>query len=230
MNRCCALRVGEAAPQGPADHSYIGGIPKLPAGRKTPRCNLCNNEQSFLFQIAFPQGHFWDGFSIASFICTLCADERFLIPEMLQQGLFEANIPKGFLDDYQVNFSFLVFKNENLASHNSYKPRVRFKRLEFEPVEQDFEGSKIGGAPSWMLEDESPRSYAGVHPMFFLLQLRQEFQFDLYEDAPRQVELALDGTQKISSLAYYQIFNGNSVYLFGTENRTEPLVYAVTQI
>ncbi len=65
--------------------------------------------------------------------------------------------------------------------------------------------------------------------MFFLLQLLQGFQFEINEVATRQIELGLDGAAQPSPLSYYQLFIGNKIFLFGTEDRAMPLVYAISQ-
>ncbi|KRG16934.1 hypothetical protein ACA29_02470 [Lederbergia galactosidilytica] len=41
------------------DLSFIGGQPRIPENLDIPSCSLCGSEQTFFFQIAFPEGHSW---------------------------------------------------------------------------------------------------------------------------------------------------------------------------
>lgn len=93
--------------QNESDLSFIGGQPCIPPSIEMPVCELCGAEQTFFFQVAFPEGHVWQGLSMAVFACTSCAHEEYLIPEMLQGALPNADIPEGFLDSYQRNFKII---------------------------------------------------------------------------------------------------------------------------
>jgi hypothetical protein len=231
MNDCYLLKLSPQASQSPNENSFIGGIPKLPKGESLPCCKLCGAEESFFFQVAIPKGNFWEGLSLAVFACTSCADENQLIPQMLPGPLSGADIPEGFLESYQINFRFFVFETASAVPYEKYQERVTFKLFRLEKAgDPDVDENKIGGNPNWLLEDESPKSYGGKTPMFFLLQLLQGFRFEITKSAPRQIELGLDGSPKPSPLSYYQLFNGNKIFLFGTEDRTKPLVYAITQV
>jgi len=105
--------------QGPNDQSYIGGKPTLPEDWEIPLCKLCGREQTFFFQVAFPEGYEWAGSSLAVFACTSCASEDYAIPELLDV-LQEAVIPDGFLETYQTNFRFFVFGTLSARIRNDY--------------------------------------------------------------------------------------------------------------
>jgi hypothetical protein len=217
--------------QSPQHDSFVGGLPKLPKGEMIPRCKLCGAEESFLFQIAIPEGNAWGGLSLAVFACTSCADENQLIPQMLSVPLRDADIPDGFLESYQTNFRFITFETASASTHDKYQERVKFRPLQVEKAASpDIDASKIGGNPNWLLDDESPKTYNGKASLFFLLQLLQGFQFEIAKGAPRQIESALDGSPRPSLLNYYQLFNGNKIFLFGTGGNVPPLVYALTQV
>jgi hypothetical protein len=181
--------------------------------------------------VAFPKANPWAGFSLAVFSCTACADREHLIPEILKGPLRGADIPERFLETYQTNFRFLVFETASARMRSDYRPKIRFMPLFLNPSsDSNIAGDKIGGNPNWLSEDESPKTYAGRTPMFFLLQLQNEYRFHLLEGAPPQIELALDRTPQPSPLNYYQLFIGNALFLFGTADRQNPLVYAITQV
>jgi hypothetical protein len=227
---CHLLTTSSAeAQQTPGDESFLGGRPKLPPNEKVPACRLCGAEQSFFFQLAFPEGYAWAGLSLATFACTSCADEAHLIPPMLEVRLPGADVTDDFLKSYEVNFKFVVFQTQAGEPRPGYRERVRFQRLGLDPAPADAEGNKIGGHPVWLQDDEAPRSYAGKTPMVFLLQLAYGFTFDTLPGAPPQMRIGLTGDPEPSPHPYYELFNANAVYLFGPHDRT-PLVYALTQV
>lgn len=231
MNECHIIKSDASqASQSPNEDSFIGGVPKLPKGESTPRCKLCGAEECFFFHIGLPKWNTWDRRSLAVFACTSCAHENQLIPQMLPVPLNNADIPKGFLESYQTNFRFLVFETVAAVLHENYQEKVKFKPLRLEKDRNpDIDESKSGGNPNWQLDNESPKTNGGKTSMFFLLQLLQGFQFEINEVATRQIELGLDGAAQPSPLSYYQLFIGNKIFLFGTEDRAMPLVYAISQ-
>ena len=232
MSDCYVLTIGPSqSHQSGTEESFIGGTPNLPKGMEIPRCKLCAAEQTFFFQITFPSKHLWEGMTLALFACTSCADRNHLIPEMLSGPLPGADIPEGFLLSYQTNLRILVFEKALGAPRTTYQNRVIFKPLSLhQTANMAVDDNKIGGTPAWLLEDESPKSYAGKLPMFFLLQLQAGLQFEIDKHAPSQVEVGLDGSPEPSPFNYYQLFIGNKIFLFGTQDRTEPRVYAITQV
>lgn len=196
-------------------------------------CKLCGAPMTFYFQVAYPWDHVWAGSTLAVFACTSCADESHLIPEMLEGSLPGADIPEGFLENYQRNFRFLISPTEEGELRTDIPARVVFQRWKLEPSEHS-EGmiSKVGGDPDWLLDDEAPRSYAKTVVMVFLMQLEEGLTFEKLPDAPPQMILGLTGRLEPSPDPYYQLFLGNALYLFGTERGEgiEPLVYALTQV
>ena len=218
------------SPQKETDRHFIGGAPRIPAGEPLPACQLCNATMTFYIQLAFPRDHVWAGWSLAVFGCADCANEDTLIPEMLRVPLRGADIPDGFLTSYQNNFRFLAFSDDE-ATPRQYEHRVRFKRLELTSSKKGaMPGWKLNGVPDWLLEDEAPASYGGRFPMVFLLQLGGGYEFETVENAPRQMDVGLDGLPTLAERSSYQLFLGNVVYLFGTMDANPPMVYAITQV
>ena len=82
--------------QTPEDELFLGGKPKLPPASRIPNCRLCDSAQTFMFQVAFPGHHDWDGLSLAVFACISCATENFLIPDMLPGHLRGADTGELF--------------------------------------------------------------------------------------------------------------------------------------
>jgi len=212
------------------EECFIGGKPKLPPDSSVPQCVLCGADQTFLFQVAFPGEHVWTGLSLAVFLCTNCADENHLIPEMLPGVLAGADIPVNFLTNYQRNFHFLVFPTESGQFDTRYPERVKFSPIRLQRTGSGLGMGLIGGTPAWVMEDESPRTYGSRVPMHFLLQIHAGLEFRMVQGAPPQMEVGLAGEPEPSPHDFYQLFIGNVVYFFGTETRTPPLVYAITQV
>ena len=211
--------------------SFIGGIPYLPNNIEIPKCKLCQCEQTFFFQITFPEVHKWFGKTFAVFNCTSCVEEDFLIPEMLDNELYNINIPEGFLESYQKNFSFIVFETKLGIQKCDYMEKIKYQPIFISSHdEENTLFGKMSKNPDWLLEDESPSKYDGLYNMSFLFQLNHSIEFYIIETAPRQVELDLAGNPCDSPYEYYQLFLGSEIYFFGVENYKSPLVYAITQI
>ena len=232
MNACWLLKPDAAGGNQTAnDLLFIGGRPRLPAELELPVCRLCGAPLTFFFQTAFPERHAWQSHSIAVFACSSCADERYLIPEMLGGTLAGADIPEGFLTDYERNFRIIPFRTQDGIPRADYEPKITFVRLLALPAPKpNAKGSKMGGSPNWLLDDETPASYASSVPMTFLMQLTDPIRFELEDDAPPQTRIGLRGKPEPSRHRYYELFLGNRIYLFGTAAGSEPLVYALTQV
>jgi hypothetical protein len=233
MDRCYVIQIEKEDPQEQLEAmiSFVGGYPRIPTENPLPECRLCGSPQTFFFQIGFPPGHAWADLSLAVFYCTSCADKQHRIPEMLAGPLHQADIPDGFLERYQTNFRFLVFPTGTGVVRQEYTPRVTFYPITLEhSPDPAVQAHKVGGVPSWVLEDESPRSYGSDRSMFFLLQLLQELTFDTVSGAPAQMGIGLDGKPRPSRHPEYKLFLANNVYFFGTRDTSVPAVYAVTQI
>jgi hypothetical protein len=218
-------------PQEDADRCFIGGVPRLPRGEAIPKCELCGAEQTFYLEVEFPQDHGWAGTSLAVFACTSCSDRDRLIPEMLRGPLKGATVPRAFLAAYQRNFRFVVFSGAGEA-RKDYVEKVRFKRLALIPATAfRTNDSRVGGGPSWVLEDESPGSLGeGGPPFEFLLQLGLDFRFEVVKGAPRQIEVESDGKIGPASHSAYWLFLQNALYLFGAVDGSERILYALTQV
>lgn len=213
-----------------AQRTFLGGRPHLPKMVAIPRCQLCNSEQTFFFQVTFPENHDWFDLTLSVFFCTACASEDHLIPEMISGPLNGTDIPKAFMADYQKNFSLLVFKASSAEERVDYSPRVRFRPIDFIQHSSEPVFGRVGGEPQWLTEDESPRSCDGNREMCFLMQLSEGFVFDIEESAPPQIELGLDGRPQMSPERGYRLFNSNAIYFFGVKDKYAPLVYVFTQI
>ncbi|WP_313431296.1 hypothetical protein [Siminovitchia terrae] len=146
-----------------------------------PDCPLSGAKQTFFFQIAYPDDRYWHGLSMAVFYYTTCAHGSYLIPEMLQGVLLEIDIPRGFLEDYQKNFTIHNFDTNDGIIRRTYKEKVRFKGWNLISTSTNNAiDHKLGGHPAWLLDDEKPETYKNTVPIFFLLQL----VFEIVEDAP----------------------------------------------
>lgn len=212
------------------DDCFVGGRPKLPPAHRLPTCNMCGALQTFFFQIAFPDAHMWTGFTLAVFACTSCARERYRIPEMLRCPLPGADISSQFLTRYQRNFRFEVFETQRGRGVSDYEERIRFRQVRLSESHNATSIGHVGGTPVWLLEDESPQSVDSKIPMRFLLQIEPGVRFETVADAPPQMEVGLTGAPTPSPYDYYELFLGNAIYLFGTDDRSLHLVYALTQI
>ncbi|APC40325.1 hypothetical protein [Clostridium estertheticum] len=195
MEQCYVLKINEEKNiQENSDLCFIGGYPRIPISATIPKCKLCNKEQTFMFQVAFPENHVWYGLSMAIFACTSCAKEGYFIPEMLNVHLKGANIPLGFLDKYQKNFKSMIFETSEARVQTDYCEKVKFKKWDLiKATNNKINKNKIGGIPKWVLDDETPSTYNYENSMFFIMQIFEEFEFEKSPKAPPQIELSLTG-------------------------------------
>lgn len=216
--------------QEPNISSFIGGYPKIPINISLPKCELCGSEQTFFFQVAFPDNHPWSSKAMALFSCTSCAKKGYFIPEMLEGQLSGADIPKDFIHSYQRNFKLIVFESENGVIRNEYIQKIGYKEIKLQEMDDpDIYENKVGGNPSWLLEDEAPTTYNKTVQMFFIMQILENYRFDILQTAPGQATLGFGNEIEYSENNYYELFLGNNLYFFGTLHG-EPQVYIITQI
>lgn len=199
-------------PQAAGDWSFIGGRPRIPADKPLPKCRFCRSIQTFFFQVAFPLGHPWDTFSVATFSCTTCDRDGALIPKMLPYDLKGAIVPLAFLKSRPANYKFMVFDTKAGTMRLDYTPRVAFRRWNLVACFTTTSGNKIGGQPNWTMPDESPASCEG-NPMAFLLQISYDQKYAILPGAPQQ---ACWSASRNEQRDYYELFVGNALYLFGT--------------
>lgn len=213
------------------DSSFIGGIPKLPTGTSIPICTLCGHEMTFMFQIAFPEGHIWEGKTFALFFCLDCFGDEYCIPEMPQgSSLYQVEIPEGFLDTYQRNFRFFVFDTKDGEPLQNYKGRIPFQQIEITPDRRNSRDAifTLGGRPIWIMgQDETPGKYAGTEKLEFLFQIKEDFKFPKLENAPPQADPF--SPNNLSIFPWYDLFARNRIYFWGTSSQDNPKVYISVQ-
>ncbi|MFG6102988.1 hypothetical protein U2F10_12095 [Leptothoe sp. EHU-05/26/07-4] len=213
-----------------SNKSFSGGKPHMPRGLTTPHCELCNQTQAFILQVQFPKEHPWSELILSIFACMSCANENYLIPEMLPGRLHQINVPSSFLKRYQRNFRFLVFNSAESTPLSSYKERVIYRPLELiDSEKKSIQDDIVGGQPYWLLEDETPGLCETTSEPIFLMQIAEGRKFFIQEKASKQIRLDLSGDPKETLEEYYQLFLGNVIYLFGYERNEEYLVYGITQ-
>lgn len=209
---------------------FAGGKPILPRDMNIPACSLCGSLQTFFFQVKFPVGHAWAELTLAVFMCTSCADEEYLIPPMLEGILHDADVTTSFINEYQKNFCFLVFENGNEALVDSYIEKVTYIPISLiSSDELSIYDDKLGGDPIWLLEDNSPGLLDGKISSDFLLQISEDRHYPIENNAAGQMEINLYGLSQESSCRFYELFLGNTIYIFGYKNEDKYLIYAITQ-
>ncbi|MBM7662810.1 hypothetical protein JOC85_003621 [Bacillus mesophilus] len=229
MDVCYALDIEENDTESSCP-SFVGGKPNLPLEQAVPECQLCSSQLTFFFQISFPYNHKWEDLSMAVFACTSCVHKEYLIPEMLEGVLEGINIPKGFLTVYQRNFRILVFRTGEAVTKDTYQEKIKYKPIKLRVTNDlDIYTDKLGGNPNWLLDNEAPAMYDG-NPMFFLMQILEDYKFEILSDASPQIKLDLNGEPAPSQENYYELFLGNNLYFFGTEDKTNSMVYLISQI
>ena len=229
---CNNIVIGEVQPQDHDFSSFIGGKPKVPSDFRVPNCTFCGSEQTFFFQVMFPEHHAWSGRIMAVFNCTSCWHQDHLIPEMLSGELKNAIVPEFYLNDYQKNFFVYVFENQGIEVLETYIPKLRFAPIILENNDDSqYDGHKLGGIPDWYLENESPLKTDTGYLFTFLMQFREGVEFQKLPGAPGQLKMNyFTGEAASSNSDTYQLFLGNSLYFYGATTEEGPKVYIITQI
>lgn len=230
MIKTYEIEVSDGAQAQDREESFIGGLPIMPEDVAIPNCLLCGAQQTFFFQISFPDEHFWEGKTMVFFSCTSCAKKGYFIPKMLEGQLRDAVIPKLFLDDYQINFRTIIYDTSSGSMRYDYQEKIKYRKILLKKIDDpNLKKNKVGGSPNWFLEDESPSTLDDGTPMFFLMQFLEEYRFEINPSAPGQAVLGFDKEVEYSDNNYYELFLGNNIYFFGT-HYGQPQVYVFTQI
>lgn len=225
------------------DHtSFLGGKPKLPEGMEIPRCDICNKEQVFLFQVSFPAGHVWAGKSMAVFKCLsmgLHTSERADLPDIEQIGYDD--IPKGNLEEkFHKAFRMPIFNTECGFLKEDYEEKVIFRAIEWKVSRAKAKKVPIvlGGEEIYIMgKKEKPNTYDGT-PMHLILQVAENFNFDILNEAPGELEEIFraipKGTLKPGESVmkigpreekiYSLFYDFNRVYIWGADDLNDPKV------
>jgi hypothetical protein len=213
-------------------NSFIGGVPKLPKKFDIPLTEETQTQMTFFFQYEFPKDHHYEGLILSMFATTDFCNDDFTIPEMLTGVLKDIDIPEGFLDKYQRYFKMFLYENKEYELREDYNPKLLYKKLiTSEKVEDNSTlFAEINEKPDWILDDEAPGTYNSTEKLFFLFQMKEDYEFEKREEAPRQQLLAgEDGLTLCDSFGRdYDLFNGNEIYFFGTKN-DDKKIYIITQ-
>lgn len=172
------------------EDTFLGGRPKLPPDVLLPSCGICGKELAFFFQVAFPQGHKWEGKSMAVFYCVEEWHDRYCIPELPDgPSLNKVDVTADFLNQYQRNFRVLVFDTAKAVPVEGYQEKVAFRSMAITQEDKTDRGwdMVIGGRPVWIMgQAERPASVAGDKKPVLLLQVREDLKFPILPDAPRE--------------------------------------------
>ncbi len=213
------------------EDTFIGGKPKLPPDVSLPSCRLCGKELAFFFQVAFPQGHKWEGKSMAVFYCVEEWHDRYCIPELPDgPSLNKVDVMADFLNQYQRNFRVLVFDTAKAVPVEGYQEKVAFRSMAITQEDKTDSGwdMVIGGRPVWIMgQAERPASVAGDEKPALPLQLREDFKFPILADAPR--EAALFFSTKVSPFLWYSLFARDRIYFWGGQGQEGEKVYISVQ-
>ena len=213
------------------EDTFLGGKPKLPPDVSLPSCRLCGKELAFFFQVAFPQGHKWEGKSMAVFYCVEEWHDRYCIPELPDgPSLNKVDVTADFLNQYQRNFRVLVFDTAKAVLVEGYQEKVAFRSMAITQEDKTDSGwdMVIEGRPVWIMgQAERPASVAGDKKPVLLLQVREDFKFPILPDAPR--EAAPFFPTKVSPFLWYSLFARDRIYFWGGQGQEGEKVYISVQ-
>lgn len=222
------LKVSGETIQKAEENTYIGGKPKIPPEIVIPKCSMCDNELTFMFQIEFPPEHEWYGKSLAVFFCTKNFHDEYCIPEFPHvPDLYGVEVTSDFLKQYERNFKVIVFDSDKGQIREDYEEKVAYKSLYIaskncEDLNSDF---VLGGEPTWIMGmDETPHSIDGKE-LTLLLQVKEDYLFQTVPLAPPQVT-SMGRPRNDSN---YKLFVSDRIYFWGVKDKSIPLVYISVQ-
>ncbi|MGU3494356.1 hypothetical protein ACLBXM_09970 [Xanthobacteraceae bacterium A53D] len=211
--------------------AFVGGVPTLPPDLAWPTSGDSGTDLTFFFQIKLLEGP-WAGRIIAVFLDTTAYADDDIIPKM-PAPMAGADLTAAFFADYERFFRILVLDDAGLAPRTGAPAPVAFHVLRTGAAGgDDVAFGSIGEAPSWVLEDEGPASFAGnPQAVHFLFQTALDYEFETVEGAPRQKVANFyggDGPMDSNS-PNYMLFATNAGYYFGIDTGSGPQVYVVPQ-
>lgn len=214
--------------------SFIGGKPCIPADIPLPVCKVCGDPLTFFFQVAFPKGHMWEGKSLALFFCDSTYykhdGQDWFPPVMLADD--GADLPAEALEpeNYQNLFRAYFFDTKDGVLREDYKEKVKYQRIDWKEGRRRDKKIPIilAGEPIWMnsYQRERPRSCGGKK-LELVLQVADNFNFEIYPDAPAELEKNYMGKNppfKPREENNYTLFcDFNRVFLWGTADKENPV-------
>ena len=216
-------------------NSFIGGKPCIPKDEFLPICKICGEPLTFFFQVAFPQGHMWEGKSLAFFYCTCTChkhDDIQKFPPSIHTGtkndLF--HIPDGEIDPeiYQTLFRVIFFDTVDGVLREDYKEKVKYQKIDWKSSKKKNKKAPIiiAGEAIWSKEFgmERPISYEGKD-MELVLQVADYFNFEKLDDASPEMEETYKKNNPFiprKENNYTFFFEFNRVYLWGTVEKEHP--------
>jgi hypothetical protein len=215
--------------QRPEARSFQGGLPHLPPDLAIPDCRCCGSQLAFFLQLELPDGLLADHlFSI--WCCVVCTGDDKFIPEMPDAPLFGVDLPEGFLERYQTFFRLEVALAEGSSIRVDYEPRVVYQEIALRPTDKEEPTDRLGGEPSWILDDETPGSYMGGG-FEFLLQIMEDRDFPILPDAPHQMVMnpfiSREPTPREEQV--YELFVMNRLFFFVAEAKPR-MIYVFPQV
>lgn len=224
--------------------SFIGGKPCIPPSVELPACKICGTPLTFFFQVAFPEGHIWYGKSLALFYCSSSyekhSDKEQFPPSINSDARNNFKIPEGKLnpETYQTLFRAIVFNTSDGVLRDDYHERVSYQKISWKPSSRLDKKVPIilGEEPIWVgirkYGKEFP-AYYGDQPMKLILQIADYFNFDRLPDAPPEMEEDFFGDDGAfvprEEPNYTLFFEFNRIYLWGTSDPENPVVYLSVQ-
>lgn len=221
--------------------SFIGGKPHIPPNEPLPCCKICGKPLTFFFQIAYPEGHFWEGKSMAFFFCSAYQqhDSKEKLPKslpILKRNHFDIDMGLLEPESYQTMFRTIIFDTVDGVERNDYEEKVLYQEIEWKKTKRKNKKAPmvIGGDPIWIGKgkygEEMPDNYNGK-PMDLVLQIAENYNFEKKIDAPPELERVYFKPTPFMPREkdYTLFFDFNRVFIWGTVDRENPRVYINVQ-
>jgi hypothetical protein len=216
-----ALRLA-AADQKPKNCvGRIGGTAQLRVDTEWPRCRLCDDRMVAYFEIRIPklQGvPFRAGSRLQAFACR--GHDDIAGPIYGDYAPFSAasqsvKLPENYWDITDGHYLLRLMPPAAATYAPQREARLVHKWVAApQRMDETADGFKLFGEPFWLQDPETHACACGA-PMKLLLQVPENYGFDMSEGAPEQPN-SFSRTQ-------YCLFLGNQLYLLACVKQCHPL-------
>lgn len=199
----------------------IGGSPPLPVGTRWPRCRLCNSELIAFIDLRLPRVAnvpFQAGSRLQIFACREHDDIAGTVYS--DYSRFEAasrrrELPANYWELSDGHYAVRLVPPSVRTQAAGNEERLSRRYLAAGPLANEgADGFKLFGKPCWFQDPEDHVCACGA-PMELLLQVPENYGFEMAEGAPAQPNSC--------SRTQYCLFLGNQLYLLACAKQCHPL-------
>ena len=213
-----------AKPSAEPKRTFIGGAPLLPANSTWPDCRICGDVLVHFLSVELPEAKsigFNAGSILQIFACRQHDDIAGTIYSgynRYQSACASTALPSSYWEISDGHYLIRLLQPDGLVAPASIEKRLAYRALDAIRKEDSkadpLLALKLFGYPNWWQDPEEHVCSCGAK-MRLLLQIPDNFGFDMAQDAPEQ--------PNSFSAKQYCLFLGNQLYLLACERQCHPM-------